>query len=80
MSKVIGMDLGDKRHVVVVFDESGNEERVDQVINTSTQVRKWFSRHPGAVVVMPSSLVSRPDWKASEGQSYRRCVLRFLES
>lgn len=55
MSKVIGMDLGDKRHVVVVFDESGNEERVDQVINTSTQVRKWFSRHPGAVVVMEAS-------------------------
>lgn len=52
MSKVIGIDLGDKRHVVAVFDEAGKEERVDQVINTSVQVQKWFSRYPGAVVVM----------------------------
>lgn len=52
MSKVIGIDLGDKRHVVVVFDESGKQERMDYVVNTSVQVRKWFSQYPGSVVVM----------------------------
>lgn len=52
MKNVIGMDLGDKRHVVVVFDEAGKEERMDTVVNTAVQVRRWFSRYPGAVVVM----------------------------
>jgi len=52
MNKVIGMDLGDKRHVVVVFDEAGNEVLSDDVVNTSEQVQKWFSQYPGAVVVM----------------------------
>lgn len=52
MSKVIGMDLGDKRHVVVVFGEDGKEERVEAVTNTAVQVRKWFSGYTNAVVVM----------------------------
>jgi transposase len=46
------MDLGDKRHVVVVFGEDGKEERVDTITNTARQVRQWFGRHAGAVVVM----------------------------
>ena len=52
MSKVLGMDLGDKRHVVVAFDEQGQELEALKLSNTSGQLRKYFDRHPGAVVVM----------------------------
>ena len=52
MKKVIGMDLGDKKHVVVVFDEEGNEMGTERIVNTSKQLQRFFSRHPGAVVVM----------------------------
>ena len=52
MDKVIGMDLGDKRHAVVVFDETGEEVQATEFANTSRQVQKYFCQHPGAVVVM----------------------------
>ena len=52
MKRVVGMDLGDKRHVVVVFNEEGEEVEVRRVVNTSKQVQKFFARHAGAVVVM----------------------------
>jgi len=52
MNKVIGMDLGDKQHVVVVFDAEGKEVEKRAFSNTSKQVQRYFSRHPGAVVVM----------------------------
>ncbi len=50
--KVIGMDLGDKQHVVVVLDEDGREIEAKKFTNTSQQVQKYFAQHPGAVVVM----------------------------
>lgn len=52
MKKVIGLDLGDKKHVAVVFDADGTEHAAEVVNNTMTQVRKYFAQHPDAVVVM----------------------------
>lgn len=52
MKKVIGMDLGDKKHVVVVLDETGEEVEVRGITNTARQVQKYFEGHNGAVVVM----------------------------
>lgn len=52
MKKVMGMDLGDKQHVVVVFEPDGREQPAVRVTNTADQIRGLFSRHSGAVVVM----------------------------
>jgi len=52
VKRVIGMDLGDKQHVVVVFNEEGEEVEVRKLTNTSKQLQKFFSKHPGAAVVM----------------------------
>ena len=52
MNKVIGLDLGDKRHVAVIFDADGTEHAADGMVNTMQQVKKYFEPHAGAVVVM----------------------------
>lgn len=52
MSKVIGMDLGDKKHVTVVLDDTGEEIESRSMGNTSRQVQRYFQRHKDAVVVM----------------------------
>ena len=53
MSKVIGMDLGDKYHVTVVLDkETGAEIEEERIVNTKKQVERYFSRFSGAVVIM----------------------------
>lgn len=52
MNMVIGMDLGDKKHVAVVFDAEGNEVETARIVNTSSQVQKYFGKYPEAVVVM----------------------------
>jgi transposase len=52
MKKVIGMDLGDKKNVIVVFDEEGKEGVKTSISNTAAQVQKFFAQHPGAVVVI----------------------------
>ncbi len=53
MSRIIGMDLGDKHHVTVVMDEAtGNEVEKGRIVNTAKQVQRYFSRFPGAAVVM----------------------------
>lgn len=52
MKKVIGMDLGDKKNVVVVFDEKGDEVVKASFANTASQVQKFFAKHPGAAVVI----------------------------
>lgn len=67
MTKVIGMDLGDKQHVVVVFDETGDEVDVAKITNTSRQVQRYFEGHPGAVVVM-------------EAGTHSAWITRLLES
>jgi transposase len=52
MKKVVGLDLGDKKHVAVVFDADGVEHAAECVTNTVKQVTKYFEQHAGAVVVM----------------------------
>lgn len=53
MSKIIGMDLGDKQHVVVVMDRATGEElEIARIGNTSRQVQRYFSAWAGAVVIM----------------------------
>lgn len=52
MKKVIGMDLGDKQHVMVVFGEDGRELEASRCGNTSAQIQRWFGRYPEAVVAM----------------------------
>ena len=56
MKKVIGMDLGDKNHVVIVMDENGEEIEVGRITNTSRQVQKYFEGHKGAVVAVARKL------------------------
>jgi len=52
MKKVIGLDLGDKQHMAVVFESDGRESGRAKIGNTADQLRKFFARHKGAVVVM----------------------------
>jgi transposase len=51
-NKVIGMDLGDKRNVIVVFDEAGNEHPPQSIANTASALQRFYARHSGADVVI----------------------------
>lgn len=70
MGKVIGMDLGDKGHVVVVFDDGGQEVECARVTNTAVQVRRYFAKHPGAVVVMEAGTHSAWIARLLEGMGH----------
>jgi transposase len=48
----IGMDLGDKYHIAVVFDADGQELDIAKVINTKTQISNYFARYKGSTVAM----------------------------
>ena len=48
----IGIDLGDKNHIAVVFDGEGNELEVAQVTNTKAGLSKFFKPHKNARVAM----------------------------
>jgi len=39
----IGMNLGDKSHIAVVFDENGNELEAVKVTNTKTGICKFLN-------------------------------------
>lgn len=52
MNKVIGVDLGDKQNVAVVFDADGTEHKPVKINCTKIAMNKYFSKHSGAVVVM----------------------------
>ena len=52
MKKVIGIDLGDKQNVAVVFDANGTEHKAEKISNTKKAMSKFISKHEGAVVVM----------------------------
>ena len=52
MGKVVGMDLGDKQHVLVVMDENGKEVEVVRCRNTAKELQRALRNHQGAVVVM----------------------------
>lgn len=48
----IGMDLGDKFHIVAVFDQDGNELEIKKVTNTKSEVSKFFNRYQSCNVAM----------------------------
>lgn len=48
----IGMDLGDKFHIAVVFDADGNELDTTKVVNTKDGISKYFKRFKGASVAI----------------------------
>jgi transposase len=52
MNKVIGLDLGDKQNVAVVFEEDGTEHKAVTISNSKGAMSTYFSKHAGAVVVM----------------------------
>lgn len=48
----IGMDLGDKFHLAVVFDENGNELEVSKIKNTKAGVSNFFRRYTCGTVAI----------------------------
>ncbi len=52
MNKVIGVDLGDKQNVAVVFDADGTEHKAVKINCTKEAMGNFFNKHEGAVVVM----------------------------
>lgn len=48
----IGMDLGDKSHIAVVFDEEGNELNISKVINNKKALTKFFEPYGNANVAI----------------------------
>jgi transposase len=70
MKKVIGLDLGDKHHVAVVFEADGTEQAPVAVGNTMKQVTKYFEAHPEAVVVMEAGTHSGWISRLLEGQKH----------
>jgi transposase len=74
MKKVIGMDLGDKKNVVVVFDEEGKEVVQTGITNTAPQVQKFFAKHPGSVVVIEAGTHSPWISRLLSGMGHEVCV------
>jgi transposase len=50
----IGMDLGDKYHIVVILDNQGNEIECRRVLNTKAHISRFFSKYSGAKVAIES--------------------------
>lgn len=48
----IGMDMGDKNHLVCVMDEAGREIRSETIANTSDGVTRFFKGYAGALVAI----------------------------
>jgi transposase len=48
----IGMDLGDRHHIIVVFDNQGNEIATKRIANTKLALRKYFQRYATATVAI----------------------------
>jgi transposase len=49
---IIGMDLGDKFHLAVVFDGEGNELSSSKIINTKKAIAKFFESYKGAKIAI----------------------------
>ena len=58
-SNIIGMDLGDKKHVVCVLNAAGEVVTQTTVPATPEAVTKFFQRYRGAVVAMETGTHSR---------------------
>ncbi len=74
MKSVVGMDLGDKKNVVVVFDSEGNEVETRSITNTSKQMQKFFSKYPGSAVVMEAGTHSGWISRLLEKMGHEVCV------
>lgn len=79
----IGMDLGDKNHIAVVFDAAGNELDVAKVTNTKASIGRYFERYKGAMVAMEAGTHSPWISRLLEQMGCRVCVgnprkLRFI--
>jgi len=79
----IGMDLGDKYHIAVVFDAEGNELDVAKVANTKTALGNYFKRYQGAMVAIEAGTHSPWISRFLEEMDCRVCVgnprkLRFI--
>jgi transposase len=48
----IGMDLGNRSHIVVIIDDQGNEIECRQVVNTKVSMKRFFRRFGGATVAI----------------------------
>ncbi len=48
----IGMDLGDRDHISVVFDANGKEVQVSKVNNTKSAIMRYFSAYENATVAI----------------------------
>jgi len=76
MNTIIGIDLGDKSHIAVTFNEQGKESKPIRVPNTREGIGKLLDKHPGCTVVMEagthspwiSRLVEAKGCKAHVGQ------------
>ena len=51
-NSTIGMDLGDRNHIVVVLDADGQETECIKVVNTRTSVKRFFQNYSGATVAI----------------------------
>lgn len=79
----IGMDLGDKNHIAVVFDAEGNELDIAKVTNTKTALFNYFKRYKGAMVAIEAGTHSPWISRSLEEIGCRVCVgnprkLRFI--
>ena len=48
----IGMDLGDRDHIAVVFDANGNEMQVSKIKNTKSAITRYFGAYKKATVAI----------------------------
>ena len=48
----IGMDLGDRHHIIVVIDNKGNEVASERIANNKLALRKYFQRYRAATVAI----------------------------
>jgi len=69
----IGMDLGDRENHVVVLDAEGNEIEVAIIANTKEHVFEFFSKYPGAMVVIEAGTHSA--WVSREMEAAGCAVL-----
>lgn len=79
----IGMDLGDKNHIAVVFDAKGNELEVANVANTKKSLRSYFKQYQGAMVAIEAGTHSPWISRLLEEMQCKVCIgnprkLRFI--
>jgi len=48
----IGMDLGDRNHILVIFDDQGNEIACKRIANTKLALQRYFQAYLGATVAL----------------------------